>query len=157
MANNTIKGKASTREVWYGPRLLDPKPSQKVWNHSPDGFNWGYGGSGPAQLALAILLRLAPETIAVRHHQKFKEDHIATLPSGEDFEMSLDSVRTWLYAAEIDFNRREEAYDETTPRDPIHEKDGKWYFWTETWADEYGPYDTREIAEKELARYVESI
>ena len=24
-------------------------------NHSPDGFEWGYGGSGPSQLALAIL------------------------------------------------------------------------------------------------------
>jgi hypothetical protein len=23
-------------------------------NHSPTGFEWGYGGSGPAQLALAI-------------------------------------------------------------------------------------------------------
>lgn len=26
-----------------------------LFNHSPDGFEWGYGGSGPAQLALAIL------------------------------------------------------------------------------------------------------
>ena len=26
-----------------------------IRNHSPSGFNWGYGGSGPAQLALAIL------------------------------------------------------------------------------------------------------
>ena len=34
---------------------LDPKPSQDIVNHSPDGFNWGYSGSGPSQLALAIL------------------------------------------------------------------------------------------------------
>ena len=27
----------------------------QVVNHSPDGFEWGYTGSGPAQLALAIL------------------------------------------------------------------------------------------------------
>lgn len=26
-----------------------------VYNHSPTGFEWGYGGSGPAQTALAIL------------------------------------------------------------------------------------------------------
>lgn len=26
-----------------------------VRNHSPTGFSWGYNGSGPAQLALAIL------------------------------------------------------------------------------------------------------
>src|SRR5207302_1533158 len=25
-------------------------------SHSPDGFEWGYGGSGPADLALAILI-----------------------------------------------------------------------------------------------------
>jgi hypothetical protein len=28
---------------------------EEIANHSPDGFEWGYGGSGPAQLALAIL------------------------------------------------------------------------------------------------------
>jgi hypothetical protein len=36
---------------------LDPAASRKVYNHSPDGFAWGYNGSGPAQLALAILMR----------------------------------------------------------------------------------------------------
>jgi hypothetical protein len=30
-------------------------PSLKIQSHSPDGFEWGYGGSGPAQAALAIL------------------------------------------------------------------------------------------------------
>lgn len=29
-------------------------PRNDVMNHSPDGFEWGYGGSGPAQLALAL-------------------------------------------------------------------------------------------------------
>ena len=26
-----------------------------LYNHSPTGFEWGYSGSGPAQLALALL------------------------------------------------------------------------------------------------------
>jgi hypothetical protein len=30
-------------------------PRNDIVNHSPDGFEWGYGGSGPAQLAFAIL------------------------------------------------------------------------------------------------------
>ncbi|HXR05085.1 MAG TPA: DUF6166 domain-containing protein [Verrucomicrobiae bacterium] len=30
-------------------------PRLDLYNHSPTGFEWGYGGSGPAQLALAIL------------------------------------------------------------------------------------------------------
>jgi Family of unknown function (DUF6166) len=34
----------------------------EIANHSPDGFEWGYGGSGPAQLALAILAdHIGPE------------------------------------------------------------------------------------------------
>ncbi len=34
-------------------RSLDPRLD--IRNHSPDGFAWGYPGSGPARLALAIL------------------------------------------------------------------------------------------------------
>lgn len=30
-------------------------PRYDLRNHSPSGFEWGYNGSGPAQLALAIL------------------------------------------------------------------------------------------------------
>lgn len=33
-------------------RPLDPR--RDLHDHSPDGFEWGYGGSGPAQLALAL-------------------------------------------------------------------------------------------------------
>jgi hypothetical protein len=32
---------------------LDPRLD--LWSHSPDGFNFGCAGSGPSQLALAIL------------------------------------------------------------------------------------------------------
>jgi len=35
---------------WY---FLPPR--NDIRNHSPDGFEWGYGGSGPAQLSLALL------------------------------------------------------------------------------------------------------
>src|SRR5580658_956339 len=42
-------------------------------NHSPTGFAWGYSGSGPAQLALAILMDAAGEpALALRHYQEFK-------------------------------------------------------------------------------------
>lgn len=53
-------------EVYLDGEYLSPKQSRKIYNHSPDGFNWGYGGSGPAQLALAVLLKLgADKGIAV--------------------------------------------------------------------------------------------
>lgn len=41
--------------------------------------------------------------------------------------------------------------------DPVFkdEKDGKWYFWNETWSDPLGPYDTKEEAHREFRRYCE--
>ena len=56
--NHTLKGQILTRTVWLDGVQLSPARSQKVYNHSPNGFNWGYGGSGPAQLALAMMLEL---------------------------------------------------------------------------------------------------
>lgn len=32
-------------------------PRNDLVDHSPDGFSWGYAGSGPSQLALALLAR----------------------------------------------------------------------------------------------------
>lgn len=34
---------------------------------------------------------------------------------------------------------------------------GKWYFFTETWSDTEGPYDTKEEAQKELESYVKEV
>jgi hypothetical protein len=44
-----------------------------LFNHSPTAFSRGYGGSGPAQLALALLAdALGDDDLAVRLHQAFK-------------------------------------------------------------------------------------
>jgi hypothetical protein len=52
-----------------------------LFNHSPTGFEWGYGGSGPAQLALALIAdALGDDAIAIRLHQAYKWRAIATLP-----------------------------------------------------------------------------
>ena len=34
---------------------------------------------------------------------------------------------------------------------------GKWYFWDETWAGAYGPFDTEAIARESLDQYVKSL
>lgn len=50
-------------------------------HHSPDGFEVGYGGSGPADFALNILLFYGLEKDeAWRLHQDFKWKFVATLP-----------------------------------------------------------------------------
>ena len=83
---HSLKGKASTRQVWLDDKELLPDDSLTYRNHSPDGFNWGYGGSGPAQLALAITLEL---TGKAEGYQQFKWDVIAGLPQGKDFEIEF--------------------------------------------------------------------
>jgi hypothetical protein len=84
---HTLSGNAKTRKVYLDGEYLDPKPSQKYRNHSPDGFNWGYGGSGPAQLALAIMLKLTGKPDG---YQDFKFRFIAGLPLGQDFNVEFD-------------------------------------------------------------------
>ena len=75
--------------------ILDPKPSQKIWNHSPDGFNWGYLGSGPAQLALALLYDVTKdETVSVRLHQQFKSSIVAAW--GDTWEITDAHIREWV-------------------------------------------------------------
>lgn len=80
-----------------GKRPLSPKPSLKLRNHSPDGFNWGYGGSGPAQLALAILLDwCADEETAMNHYQKFKFKFVAGW--GDKWSITADEISEWIKA-----------------------------------------------------------
>jgi len=85
----TLKGEWSSRRVWLNGKELSPGPGQKIINHSPDGFAWGYGGSGPAQLALAVCLEIFDKEAAIRVYQDFKWKYIATLP-GSDFEKTLE-------------------------------------------------------------------
>lgn len=85
-----LKGNFSTKEIWLNGNKLSPLPSLKIRNHSPDGFNWGYSGSGPAQLALAILLSLKGSEIAQEHYHDFKSKVISQLPQ-EDFEVTIDA------------------------------------------------------------------
>lgn len=102
-----ITGKGSTREVMIDGEILDPKRSQKAYNHSPDGFNWGYGGSGPAQLALAIMLEYLDKDSAMMMYQSFKWDMIANLKQGEDFEMDEVDVLEWIAKKEKSNETRE--------------------------------------------------
>lgn len=84
--------------AWEGghPRPLDPAPSQALHNHSPDGFEWGYAGSGPAQLALALLLDcLGDEDEALNHYQAFKLARLAPLRRDEAWEMAADEIEAF--------------------------------------------------------------
>jgi hypothetical protein len=84
-------------------RRLNPR--RDLWNHSPSGFEWGYGGSGPAQLALAILAdHLGDDQEALEFYQRFKWAVIAGLPprwtlTSRDIDAVLHSLREYEIAA----------------------------------------------------------
>lgn len=71
---------------------LDPRLD--LWNHSPTGFEWGYGGSGPAQLALAILAKyLGDDGLAVELHQPFKWRIVAPQPRDSGWELTTNELK----------------------------------------------------------------
>jgi hypothetical protein len=68
-------------------------------NHSPTGFAWGYGGSGPAQLALAILMDATGEqALALRHYQEFKFQFVAGW--GDSWRITQAEVLSFLASRE---------------------------------------------------------
>jgi hypothetical protein len=75
-------------------RLLDLH--LEVANHSPTGFEWGYRGSGPAQLAAAILRSVTGDVeVAQLLHQHYKEDVIACLPQ-HGWVLHSEDVEAWV-------------------------------------------------------------
>ena len=77
------------------PEELSPTPSQKLYNHSPDGFQFGYGGSGPAQLALALLLDVTSlPRVAMAYHQDFKWEFVASWC--EEWSVTSQDILEWL-------------------------------------------------------------
>lgn len=95
-----ITGKAETNVPWTA-----------IW-HSPDGFEWGHGGSGPADLALNILNAFVPpgsddfepvrmpiegkaSRTAVDLHQQFKWEFLAKLPK-DGGVIEADKIMRWI-------------------------------------------------------------
>jgi hypothetical protein len=63
-------------------------------NHSPTGFSWGYGGSGPAQLALALLADAVDDETALEHYDEFKWDVVAELPAS--WTLTREEIVAWI-------------------------------------------------------------
>jgi len=87
---------AEDRSMFINGDKVSPDLSQSYRNHSPDGFNWGYGGSGPAQTALALLLEFTDSDFAQKNYQAFKFDAIATLEQNKDATIPVSSITKWV-------------------------------------------------------------
>lgn len=80
---------------------LDIRPSLKLSNHSPTGFEWGYGGSGPAQLALALLLHATGDAkVALAYHQRFKFAYVGHFPS-DSWQLCQATILRWLNRQQV--------------------------------------------------------
>ena len=66
--------------------------------HSPTGVEWGYGGSGPADLALSVLLALTDEQAANALYHRFKHEVVASVPEAGGVLRAAD-VRRWVERA----------------------------------------------------------
>ena len=74
-----------------------PLPSRlDLRNHSPTGFEWGYGGSGPSQLSLALLADFTQDdAYACARYQDLKWDVVCELPA-QGWEITGDALQDWV-------------------------------------------------------------
>lgn len=83
-------------EVYEANRLIRKYELPHVVRHSPTGLEWGYGGSGPADLALSIMAHINEvPNLSSRLYQRFKEDIVSHLDQ-PGFRLSEGQVREWL-------------------------------------------------------------
>jgi hypothetical protein len=109
---NGQSAKVTAEVVTYlGSRAITREPLTHVIVHSPDGFETGYGGSGPADLALSILADHFHERQTVieatrfenaccprawKLHQDFKWHFIAKGAAWGGFRITSREIEDWL-------------------------------------------------------------
>ena len=71
---------------------LDPRLDLR--NHGPAGFDWGHGGSGPAQLALAIATDHFGGEVGESIYQDLKWGVIAKIGTDE-WTITSREIRDW--------------------------------------------------------------
>jgi Family of unknown function (DUF6166) len=81
---------------------LGQKPYKLNWrndirDHSPTGISWGYGGSGPAQCALAILADYLKDDLRAESlYMDFKWAYIAKLDQDAGFELTERELENFI-------------------------------------------------------------
>lgn len=86
-----------------GPANHELRLRLDLVNHSPTGFEWGYGGSGPHQLSLALLAEAVGDRRALELYNEFLVTFLVDLRS-EEWEIPFYKVQQW--ADSTDYLRR---------------------------------------------------
>lgn len=74
------------------------RPLKHEMRHSPDGFSWGFGGSGPGDLARSILADHLGFVPSPTIYMAFKFDRVARWPLGGSWSLSAAEIDAWLDA-----------------------------------------------------------
>ena len=91
-----IRGVHSEYKVLIGDNELDIEASRQLYRHSTD-FSWGFLGSGPSQLSLALMLYYTgSRETALRFYMEFKHAVIQHLSVDSDFELDESVVKSWI-------------------------------------------------------------
>ena len=89
-----VRHPSGRAEVTLGSQPLDPRLDLR--NHSPTGLEWGYAGSGPSQLALAMLAVCADDDAeATAAYQWFKWGFTSRIAT-DVWELPASAVTDWL-------------------------------------------------------------
>ena len=99
--------------VWISVRTAGSEVLRDLKHHpahSPEGFEWGHGHAGAADLALAILIDHLGESptksdlyngqsLAWHLHQPFKRQFVAKF--GAQWSLTADDISSWLERPEV--------------------------------------------------------
>lgn len=114
------------RVVRNAPGSIACNIEREVIHHSPSGWEYGYGGSGPADLALSICHYYAREMgmeggteiqlfegttshFVWSIHQEFKRHFIVPLSRNDNHMIEASRIRAWVNSAWRAYNQSEEG------------------------------------------------
>ncbi len=91
----------------------DLSPRRDLVDHSPDGFGWGYGGSGACQLALALLADATSDEVALRLYHRLVSEFVESI-TADNWMLPAVFLQTWARGVEAEarIDDLEERLDE---------------------------------------------
>jgi len=87
--------------VYFNDILLDPRFD--IFNLTRDGFDWGYNGTAPMQLSVAMLAQATSIKSAKRYKTQFMLEKLVKLPKNR-WTIPISEVKAWLKQKYLDEN-----------------------------------------------------
>jgi len=82
-----------SKVVYFNDRELDPRFD--IFNLTRDGFDWGYNGTAPMQLSVAMLAQATSVKNAKRYKTQFMHEKLVKLAQNR-WNMPLSEISAWL-------------------------------------------------------------